>query len=157
MDNSDKTPQYITSKQLTLKDKSTDTNIISTKITSSFDAEKVFREFIDPKIMEIHEEFHVLYLNRGNKVIGHAKISQGGVSGTVADGKIIFSIGLQMAGISGILLCHNHPSGQTTPSEADKTLTAQLKKFGAMIDIVVLDHIILTEASYLSFADSGLI
>lgn len=103
-----------------------------------------------------HEEFYILMLNRANEVLRTEQISKGGVSGTVADGKIIFQKAL-MTGCSAIILAHNHPSGQLKPSEADKRLTRNMKQFGEMIDLQILDHLIITDNNYFSFADEGIL
>lgn len=110
---------------------------------------------LSPIFMDLdHEEFYALYLSRANRVIKTVQISQGGISGTVADGKLIFNYGLESKA-SGIILAHNHPSGNTTPSVADVHLTNSLKKFGEFIDVQILDHIIITGNNYFSFADEG--
>ena len=101
-----------------------------------------------------HEEFYVICLNRANRIIAVEQISKGGISGTVADGKIIFKKALENNS-SALILAHNHPSGQLKPSEADKRLTKQMSGFGKMIDMQVLDHLIIAENSYFSFADEG--
>ncbi|MFK8039049.1 MAG: DNA repair protein RadC [Crocinitomicaceae bacterium] len=103
-----------------------------------------------------HEEFHILLLNRANTIKSSALISKGGLSGTVADGKLIFKKALEELA-SAIILCHNHPSGNLKPSKADIQLTKKLKEFGAMIDLPVLDHIIFTDNDYFSFADEGIL
>lgn len=103
-----------------------------------------------------HEEFHILLLSRSNSIKSSALISKGGLSGTVADGKLIFKKALEESA-SAIILCHNHPSGNLKPSQADIQLTKKLKEFGAMIDLPVLDHIIFTDNNYFSFADEGLL
>lgn len=103
-----------------------------------------------------HEEFWVLLLNRANKVMKKRPVSIGGISGTVADPKIIFKIALEH-GASAIILVHNHPSGNTKPSEADVRLTKKLKEAGVLLEIPVLDHIIFTDITYLSFADEGIL
>jgi DNA repair protein RadC len=111
---------------------------------------------IAPILMDLnHEEFWILLLNRANKVIGKEKISAGGVSGTVVDAKIIFRKTLEVAPASSIILCHNHPSGNRNPSQADIDLTKKLKDAGEKLDILVLDHLIIAEDSYYSFADEG--
>ena len=102
-----------------------------------------------------HEEFYALCLSRANKVKAIECISKGGVSGTVSDGKLIFKKALEHTA-SAIILCHNHPSGNLMPSQADKSLTENLKQFGKFIDLPILDHVIITNESYFSFADSGL-
>lgn len=103
-----------------------------------------------------HEEFHVINLSRSNKILSVDLISKGGFSATVADGKLIFKKALEK-GASGIILSHNHPSGTSRPSEADIDLTKKMKTFGAYIDLPVLDHIIVADKNYYSFADNGLI
>ena len=103
-----------------------------------------------------HEEFHVLLLNRANKVIATVLISKGGLSGTVADGKLIFKKALETTA-SAIILCHNHPSGNLTPSKSDIDLTSKLIGFGKMIDMPILDHLIITDSNYFSFADENML
>jgi DNA repair protein RadC len=103
-----------------------------------------------------HEEFWILMLNRANRVIKKSQISQGGVAGTVADPKIIFKLALEELA-SGIILAHNHPSGNLTASQADLDLTKKLKDAGKLLDIQVLDHLIIAGQKYFSFADEGLI
>lgn len=102
------------------------------------------------------EECWVLLLNRGNRMIKMAQISRGGVSGTVVDPKVIFKLAIQQFA-SGIILCHNHPSGNLRPSEQDKLITKKMKEIGQLLDIAVLDHLILSEHGYYSFADEGLL
>ena len=101
-----------------------------------------------------HEEFWVLFLNRANKIIERRKISQGGVSGTFIDNKIIFKYAIENLA-SSIILCHNHPSGNINPSKSDIAITDKAVEIGNLFDISVLDHIIVTEDSYFSFADDG--
>jgi len=101
-----------------------------------------------------HEEFYAMYLSRGNHLIKTELISKGGVSGTVADGKLIFNYGLESKAC-GIILAHNHPSGNTSPSVSDIHLTESLKKFGEYIDVQILDHLIVAGNNYFSFADEG--
>jgi DNA repair protein RadC len=103
-----------------------------------------------------HEEFYVILLNRGNKVLSVEQISSGGLSGTVADGKIIYRKAL-LKESSALILAHNHPSGNLKPSQADLNLTKKLKEFGEMVGFQVLDHLIISDNGYLSFADEGLI
>ena len=111
---------------------------------------------IAPILMDLnHEEFWIILLNRANKVISKEQISTGGVSGTVVDAKIIFRKALEVAPASSIILCHNHPSGNFKPSQADIDLTIKLKKAGETLDILVLDHLIIAENNYYSFADEG--
>jgi DNA repair protein RadC len=122
------------------------------KITSS----KAVFQIMQPIIGELlHEEFWVLYLNNSNKVIHKAQLSKGGMTGTVVDTRIVFKIALEYNAIS-LILTHNHPSGKMLASESDKEITRKLKLAGKQIDISVLDHIIITESSYYSFADEGI-
>ncbi len=121
-------------------------------IRSSKDAfEQVQFHFLDLG----HEEFYVIFLNRGNQVISKELISKGGLSGTIADGKVIFKKALELRA-SALILTHNHPSGQLRPSEQDKRLTRQLTDFGKLIDLQILDHLIVSQDNYFSFADEGM-
>jgi DNA repair protein RadC len=106
--------------------------------------------------IEYRESFAILLLNRANRVLGIANISTGGISGTVADPKVIFQHALK-ANASSIIMLHNHPSGNTQPSEADISLTRKMKECGKFMDLPVLDHVIVTADGYYSFADEGLI
>ncbi len=103
-----------------------------------------------------HEEFWILLLNRSNKVISKHLISKGGQAGTIADPKIIFNIALENHAAS-VILAHNHPSGNLKPSHADCELTKKLRSAGQFLDMPVLDHLIITDKGFLSFADEGLI
>jgi DNA repair protein RadC len=112
---------------------------------------------MQPIIGELpHEEFWVLFLNNSNKVIYKTQISKGGITGTVVDTRIIYKTALEHNATS-VILCHNHPSGALQASDADKQITQKLKEAGKHLDILVLDHIIVTEKSYLSFADEGIL
>ena len=122
------------------------------KITSS----KVAFEIMQPIIGELpHEEFWILFLNNSNKVIHKAQISKGGITGTVVDSRIIFKTALEYNATS-LILTHNHPSGKLFPSDADKEVTKKLKLAGQQLDVLVLDHIIITETGYFSFNDQGI-
>jgi DNA repair protein RadC len=111
---------------------------------------------IAPLLMDLaHEEFWILLLNRSNHVIGRANISRGGTAGTVVDAKIIFKKALEMQA-SGLILCHNHPSGSLQPSQADISVTRKLKEGGTYLDISILDHLIVSENGYCSLGDEGL-
>src|SRR6185369_5441502 len=103
-----------------------------------------------------HEEFWVLLLNRANRLVKKKRVSEGGVSGTVADPKIIFKLALDELA-SGVILAHNHPSNNLKPSDSDLSLTKKLKEAGKLLEIAVLDHIIVAGQQYFSFADEGLI
>jgi len=106
--------------------------------------------------IELLEEFKILLLNRRNRVLGIVNISQGGISATIVDVKVIFAIALK-ACASNIILYHNHPSGETDPSEADVKLTKRLLEVGELLDIKILDHLIVSNDKYFSFRDEGLI
>ncbi len=119
------------------------------KISSS----KMVFDIMQPIIGELpHEEFWVLYLNNSNKVIHKAQLSKGGITGTVADIRLIFKIAFEQNAIS-LILTHNHPSGKLAASETDIKLTKKIQEASKYLDIAVLDHIIITENGYYSFQD----
>ncbi len=103
-----------------------------------------------------HEEFWILLLNRSNKIIARNKVSQGGIAGTVIDVRLILKSAIDHLA-SSIILCHNHPSGNDHPSDSDTKITKQMCEAGRLMDIPVLDHIIVTDASYYSYADEGML
>lgn len=122
-----------------------------TVIKSSKDA----YEFIAPFLSDLHhEEFWTIYLSRNNSVIYYAKIGQGGLNATIADIRIILKTAIEHLA-SGIIICHNHPSGNNKPSDTDKLLTQKIKEAAKLMDINLLDHIIFAENSYFSFADEA--
>ena len=122
------------------------------KVTSS----KVIFEIMQPIIGELpHEEFWIIYLNNSNIVISKSQLSKGGITGTLVDIRIVFKTALEM-GATALILCHNHPSGTLIPSDADRQITRKLKLAGESLEIKVLDHLIVTETSYFSFADEGI-
>jgi DNA repair protein RadC len=125
------------------------------KVSSSKDAYDILLENWDEDKLEFIEQFKVLLLNRASKVLGIYEASTGGVSGTVADPKLIFAAAIK-ANASAVILSHCHPSGQLKPSDADINLTKKLIEGGKFLEIQVLDHIIITSESYCSFADEGL-
>jgi DNA repair protein RadC len=135
--------------------KKNNTDFEKIKITSSRDAYNVIRQYYSDDI-EVYESFFILLLNRQNQTIGFAKISQGGIVGTVVDVKIIAKYCIDSL-CSGVILAHNHPSGNTNPSEADKVITNKIVKALELIEVNVLDHIILTIDNYLSFGDQGIL
>lgn len=123
------------------------------KITSS----KAVFNIMQPLIGELlHEEFWVLFLNNSNKVIHKAQLSKGGMTGTLVDTRIIFKTALEYNAIS-LILTHNHPSGKLLASESDKEITRKLQLAGKQMEIMVLDHVIITESSFYSFADEGIL
>lgn len=123
------------------------------KISSSRDA---FDHIVGDLIDLPHEEFWVLLLNRANRVMRKKRVSEGGVSGTVADPRIIFKMALEELA-SGIIVAHNHPSGNLTASQSDIDLTKKLKEAGKFLEIRLLDHLIICGQKYFSFADEGLV
>ena len=123
------------------------------KITSS---SSVF-ELMQPIIGELpHEEFWIVYLNNSNKVLQKIQLSKGGITGTLVDIRLVLKTALQIGAV-GLILTHNHPSGTLLPSQADKNITKKLKIGSESIDIKVLDHLIITEKAYFSFADENLL
>jgi DNA repair protein RadC len=138
--------------ELARRRKNTET-IKRDKITGSTDIYELMR----PLFLDLpHEEFWVVLLNRSNAIIKKEFVSRGGVSGTVVDPKIIYKLALENLA-SSIVLCHNHPSGNLKPSDADVKLTKKLKDAGVLLEIPVLDHMIITDAGYYSFADEGVL
>lgn len=124
------------------------------RITSSRDAYNILANVWDDSKLEFVEQFKVLLTNRANKVLGIVDISSGGISGTVADPKLIFAAALKAAA-SGLIMSHNHPSGNLQPSQADIDLTRKIKEGARVLELTLLDHIIITSESYYSFADEG--
>jgi len=123
------------------------------KVVTSADAASIFKPILSDLS---HEEFWVLLLNRNNLVIDKMLVSQGGLSGTIIDVRVILKMALDKLACS-IILCHNHPSGNLIPSEADKDITKKIQEAGKHMDIPVLDHLIIGNDAYFSFADEGLI
>ncbi len=123
------------------------------KITSSRDV----YDIMQPVLGELsHEEFWVIYLNNSNKVLQKQQLSKGGITGTLVDVRLVLKQALEV-GATALVLCHNHPSGTLKASEADKKITQKLKTAGLTLDIKVLDHIIITEKAYFSFADETIL
>lgn len=123
------------------------------KINSS----KAVFNLMQPVIGDLpHEEFWVLFLNNSNKVLSQFQISKGGLTATVVDVRLLFKRALELACV-GIIVCHNHPSGKLQPSNADKQITQKIKDAGVTLDIKLLDHLIITQKAYFSFADEGIL
>ena len=123
------------------------------KITGSSDVAGYLR----PMIGDLpHEEFWALFLNRQNKVIDARRLSQGGLTGTVIDVRLVLKMAIEKHATS-LIFAHNHPSGNLEASDADRKITRQLKEAGAIMDIPLLDHLIITQGGYFSFADEGLL
>ena len=127
--------------------------VVLEKITSS----KAVFELMQPIIGELaHEEFWVIYLNNANKIIYKSQISKGGITGTLVDSRVIFKIAFEY-NATALILLHNHPSGKLQASQADITLTKNLQQASKSLEILILDHIIITENHYFSFADEGIL
>ncbi len=123
------------------------------KINSS----KAVFDIMQPILGELnHEEFWVLYLNNSNKIIYKNQLSSGGITGTLVDVRMLFKKALELSSVA-VILCHNHPSGSLKPSKYDIDLTKKIQQAGKSLDIKILDHLLITEKAYFSFADSKLI
>ncbi|WP_405562684.1 DNA repair protein RadC [Polaribacter sp. Asnod6-C07] len=123
------------------------------KITSSKDVFNVMQPIIGDLD---HEEFWVLFLSNSNKVIAKSQVSKGGLTATIVDVRLLFKRALELACV-GLIACHNHPSGKLVPSNADKNITQKIKEAGTILDIKLLDHLIITQKAYFSFADEGIL
>ena len=127
--------------------------VVLSKINNS---KSVF-DLMQPILGELpHEEFWIIYLNNSNKVIHKSQLSKGGITGTLVDTRLVLKEALQLGAI-GLILVHNHPSGTLKPSKSDEQITQKLKLASQSIDIKVLDHLIITETHYFSFADESLL
>lgn len=126
------------------------------KISCSKDAYEILNQTWNENTIELREEMKIILLNTWHKVLGIYNVSHGGITGTVADPKLIFAAALK-ANATGIILAHNHPSGNSQPSQADIKLTKTCKAIGELFDIKILDHMIMTTEGYYSFADEGMI
>jgi DNA repair protein RadC len=125
--------------------------------TPQIKCSKDVADIFQPLLSDLaHEEFWILFLNRSNKVINRMKLSQGGVSGTVTDVRMVMKRAIEYLA-SGIIVCHNHPSGNLSPSESDSKITQKIKEAGNLMDIQLLDHLIISDKDYYSFADNGLL
>ncbi len=125
------------------------------KINSSKDSSRLLRTTWNTETIEYYEELKVIYLDTSNQVLGILPMSKGGLNATIADVRMIYQ-GALKANAQGIIVSHNHPSGRLEPSETDKQLTKKLKAAGDLLDIKLLDHIIITKESYMSFLDNNL-
>lgn len=125
-------------------------------IQKSGDAFNVFMEKWDLNNLHFIEEFKLMLLNRANRVLGVVAISSGGITGTVADPRVILKYAI-LAGATAIMLAHNHPSGNKAPSRADELITQKIKQAAQLIDIVLMDHLIISPDGYCSMADEGLL
>ena len=132
--------------------KTSQTDLEQVKISKSEDAADFIRQFYSDDI-EIYESFFILLMNRANKVTGYAKISQGGVCGTIVDKKILLKYVVDSLA-SGVIIAHNHPSGTLSPSDSDIRITKEVKELCKLVDSTLLDHVILTVESFYSFEDN---
>jgi DNA repair protein RadC len=127
------------------------------KINSSKDAADMLFEHWDKNTIGLHESFKVVLLNNSNKVKGIYQLSKGGITGTLVDIRILFAVILKSLSVA-VILTHNHPSGILKASEADRQLTAKIKKAAVLFDVKVLDHILIVpNGDYYSFADDGIL
>ena len=126
------------------------------QVSSSAAAYEILLAGWDPDKIEFVEQFKVLLLNRSNRVLGQYELSTGGTAGTVVDIRLIFAAALK-ANASGIILAHNHPSGNLAASQPDRDITSKVREAGKILEIPVLDHLIVTSEGYYSFADQGLL
>ena len=122
----------------------------------SKDTVRTLRQLMDDETLDIQEQFLALFLNRNNQPIGFYPTSKGGLTGTVADPRLVLAAALKYP-CTAIILCHNHPSGNLKPSKADEDLTTKFNQAAKLLDLKLLDHIILTREGYFSFTDEGLI
>lgn len=125
------------------------------QVRTSIDAFRILWESWDKNSIEHHEEFKIMLLNNKNAVLGIAEVSRGGISSTVIDPRIIFQFALK-AHASGLILAHNHPSSDPTPSESDVQVTKKLMEAGCVLNIMILDHLVISgDGSYYSLGDEG--
>lgn len=133
------------------------TNLVEkTKVTDANTAYQILLNSWSSDLIELQEEFKVLLLNRANEVIGIYSMSKGGISGTIVDVKLLFAVTLK-CNASGIIVAHNHPSGNLKASEQDKKITKQIKEAAKILDIQFLDHLIVTKNNFLSFTNEGIV
>ena len=140
--------------EVELSYKSNIKNVDRIKVSNSREVYNLLLANWDKTKIEYVEQFKILLLNRANKVIGIYEVSSGGTTGTVADPKLIFTAALKL-NANSIILCHNHPSGNLTPSEEDMKLTRKIKEAGLLLDLLVIDHMIISNEGYYSFSDEG--
>lgn len=126
------------------------------QIRHSKDAYELLKQSWDENKIDLLEQFKIILLNRSNKVLGIYEVSQGGITGTVADPRLIVAAALKANAVS-LMLAHNHPSGSVKPSRQDEELTSKIREGAKFLDIQVLDHLVITAESYFSFADKGLL
>jgi DNA repair protein RadC len=123
-------------------------------VGNSAQMRNILRALLEP-YMETREAFYVMYLNQAHDVVAVERISEGGMCATIVDQRMIFRTAVKIGGVTRIAMCHNHPSGNLTPSEADNRLTRKIAEGGKLLDVTLLDHIIFTQDGYYSYADNG--
>lgn len=128
------------------------------QIYSSSDAHKLLLKGFDQDTIGLQEQFVAVYLNRGNQVLGLYRVASGGITGVVADPRLIMTVALKIAAV-GIIVAHNHPSGNLRPSRLDEELTQKIKEGGKYLDVKLMDHLIISPCGeeYYSFADEGML
>jgi DNA repair protein RadC len=156
MENSMNQPEWSEIAEVELVYKSNIKASMRPTLNSSNDVYELLLQSWDKNKIELQEQFKILLLNRANKVVGIFEVSSGGITGTVADPKLIFMAALK-ANACMIILAHNHPSCNLKPSKADQDLTEKIKQGGKLLDISVLDHLIITSEGFYSFADEGML
>ncbi|MGK4566309.1 JAB domain-containing protein [Flavobacterium sp. 3HN19-14] len=129
---------------------------VKEKIESGDKAFELLSDFWKAGTLELHEEFKVILLNRANEALGIYCLSKGGITGTVVDVRLLFAVALK-CNATGIIISHNHPSGNLKPSTADINLTKKIKQCSEFLDVSLIDHLIITKNGYYSFANEGLI
>lgn len=127
-----------------------------TQLTCSNDVYAELKNWFPIDTISLQEQFICLYLNRANRILGAYEVSRGGITGTVADPRLILAVALK-SGAVGIIIAHNHPSGNLKPSKSDELLTSKIKDGGQLLDIQLVDHLIVSSEGYFSFADQGLV
>lgn len=140
--------------EISIKFKGTKKTELKT-IKSSNDIHQILKLLFNENTIEWTEEVVLICLSRANKVLGYYKVSSGGVSGATVDPKVVFTVALNCAGTCNLILAHNHPSGNLSPSDADDAITKKLQAAADLLDMKVLDHIILTSEGYYSYCDEG--
>ncbi|CAA0204902.1 JAB domain-containing protein [Tenacibaculum maritimum] len=134
----------------------TTNNTEKLRVTDSKTSYNVLLACWNKNTIELQEEFKVLLLNRNNQILGIYPLSKGGTASSIVDVKLLFSVALK-CNTHGIILAHNHPSGNLTPSEADKRLTKKIVEASKVLDVAILDHIILSKNNYYSFSDNNIL
>lgn len=125
-------------------------------LKSSKDAYNYIKDKYVPESINYFESFYVIFLNRSNRIIAHQQLGQGSITGCILDVRMLISTATIFASV-GVVLVHNHPSGSTKPSDADIALTKKVKEGLKLVDIQVLDHLIITDETYFSFTDEGML